>query len=211
MRNGANGIVLYPHGDVTPETTIPIVTISHQVGKYNSVCCDLDLCFDEILATLTALGHRRIAFVGERFTASKRASFCRAMEKSGLSCDERDIYTVSERFEQIGYIAAEQMMQAALPTAVVCAYDEIALAMIHRFGISGISVPSDISVVGINDIPAAAYAQVPLTTVRTFQEDQGEIVVKLLYDQIFGKAQAVRHVSLHPELVQRKSVGIPRT
>lgn len=211
VRNCADGIVLFPMNNSIFETSIPIVSISSQSCKYDSVSCKNEAYFDEIVSYLKNLGHKRIAFVGERLTVSKLEAFRRSMEKFGLTCNEDDIYTISERFERIGYAAAEEMLKKELPTAVVCAYDEIALAMIHSFKDHGIAVPDEISVVGINDIPSAAYSQLPLTTVRTFQEDQWEIVVKLLYDKIFGKSQIVQHITVDPELVIRKSTGKART
>ena len=211
VRNCADGIVLFPMNNSIFETPIPIVTISSQLCKYDSVSCSNQTYFDEIVSYLKNLGHKRIAFVGESLTISKQNCFCRSMEKFGLTCNEDDIYTISERFERIGYAAAEKMLKKELPTAVVCAYDEIAIAMIHSFKDHGVSVPADISVIGINDIPSAAYSQLPLTTVRTFQEDQGEILVKLLYDKIFGKSQLVQHITVDPELVVRKSTGRART
>lgn len=211
VRNCADGIVLYPAGDVIPETSIPIVAISSQSSKYDSVSCCNEAYFDEIVSYLKDLGHKKIAFVGENLTVSKLEAFDKSMTKFGLICDKNDIYTISERFERIGYVAVEKMLKKELPTAVVCAYDEIALAMIHSFKDHGVAVPDEISVVGINDIPAAAYSQLPLTTVRTFQEDQGEILVKLLYDKIFGKSKIVQHITVAPELVVRKSTGKART
>lgn len=210
VRNCADGIVLFPLSDTIPETSIPTVTISSQTSKHDSVSCKTETYFDEIVSYLKNLGHKRIAFVGERLTVTKLESFRRSMAKFGLDCNEDDIYTISERFERIGYAAAEEMLKKELPTAVVCAYDEIALAMIHSFKDHGIAVPDEISVAGINDIPSAAYSQLPLTTVRTFQEDQGEIVVKLLYDKIFGKSQIVQHITVDSELVIRKSTGKAR-
>ena len=211
VRNCADGIVLYPGKNTMLETSIPIVTISSDMCKYDSVSCSNEAYIDEIISYLKSLGHKKIAFVGECLTVSKLKSFRRSMEKCGLVCDESDIYTISERFERIGYVAVEKMLEKELPTAVVCAYDEIALAMIHSFNNHGICVPDDISVAGINDIPAAAYSQPPLTTARTFQEDQGEMVVRLLYDKIFEKSQLVRHITVEPELVIRKSTGRART
>lgn len=154
------------------------------------------------------MGHQKIAFVGEEYTMTKHDAYKKALETHSIPYDEGEVYIIKERFERIGYEAAEKMMQKGeLPTAVVCAYDEIALAMIHSFSENEIEVPKCINVVGINDIPMAAYSQVPLTTVRTYREEQGVIAINLLCDKIFNKSKVVQHITIDHELIERKSTS----
>lgn len=78
--------------------------------------------------------------------------------------------------------------------------------MIHRFSENGIKVPETVSIVGINDIPSAQYLAIPLTTVKTFNEDLGRIAVGVLYDKIFENDSTVRHVTVKHEFIERKTV-----
>ena len=99
------------------------------------------------------------------------------------------------------------MKRNTLPTAVICAYDEVALAMIHSFTGYGVRIPEQVSIMGINDIPMAAYAQIPLSTVCIFQKEQAAIAINILYDKIFENAQITQHVSIAHRLIARNSTG----
>ena len=210
VRNCADGIIVFPTEESSIiKSSIPIVAISHQHDvKYDTVCCDMEACFLDMVKYLKDLGHKRIAFVGEINTMGKLTEYKRGMEKCGLVYNEEDVYIIKERFEQIGYDAADEMLKKGnLPTAVICAYDEIALALIHSFSQNGIEVPGSVSVMGINDIPAASYLQIPLTTVNTFCEEQGSAAINLLYDKILGKSKGIQHITIEHELIKRKSTG----
>lgn len=209
IRNSADGIVLFPIDRPIQSLSIPLVCISSLKNlPYDTVDCDAEACMSDMVGYLKNLGHTDIAFVGETNTMSKLEAYKKSLTDSGLPYSADNVYIIEERFEKIGYKAAEQMMQKEhLPTAVICAYDEIALAMIHCFSDAGIKVPEQISIMGINDIPMSAYAQIPLTTVCLFREEQGAIAIRMLYDKIFGISDAIQHVSIEHRLIERKSTG----
>lgn len=207
--NRADGIIVV--GDVKEpcDRSIPIVAVSgDQNAPFDTVLCNIDDCMSDIIGYLATLGHSDIAFVGEKYTESKLVAFERALGEYGVTKKNENIYIVNERFENIGYAAAEKMLKAEnYPTAVVCAYDEIALGLIHSLTEHGVKVPEEVSVVGINDIPMAAYSSIPLTTIRFFEREQGSIAVRLLYDKMLGKSSAIQHIKIDHELVIRRSTG----
>ncbi len=204
--NRADGIILFQSYSGEIEPSIPTVVIGIPCKNCDTLFCDIDTYFSDIVGYLKSLGHKRIAFVGETFTAIKYTSFKNALKAHGIPFDVRDAYIVNERFEAIGYVAADEMIKNGnLPTAAVCAYDEIALALIKRLTEVGIRVPEDISVVGINDIPMSAYSLIPLTSVHVFEKEQAEIAVKLLYDKIFRRSKVIQHITIRHELIKRNS------
>lgn len=213
VRNCADGILFYPLSGSVPvlRQSIPIVGITaSSAAPYDTICCDAQAYLYDIVCHCKSLGHKRIAFVGENNTMAKYTAYQKSLERCGLPYCEDDVYIINARFEQIGYQAAEEMIRKGnIPTAVVCAYDEIALAMIHRFAEHGIHVPEQVSIIGVNDTPMAAYAQIPLTTVRTFQEELGKAAINLLYDKIFERTSIVQHITIRHELVIRKSTAKP--
>ena len=213
VRNCADGIILFPMNDLFSKPLIPFVSMSPVLPSdkidYNTVSCDVYAYFDDIIKYLKDLGHEKIAFVGELNTLKKLDAYQKSLEKFNIPYDKDRTYILNERFERIGFCAVEKIIhEKDMPTAIVCAYDEIALAMIHSFSLYGIEIPKQISMIGINDVPMAAYSQVPLTTVRTFQEEQGEIAINLLYDKIFGNSEAIQHIIVKHQLVERESTGI---
>ena len=209
VRNSADGIVMFPPECYTQSTSIPIVCLSSSKNiRYDTVFCDPNLYLLDMVRYLKDLGHTDIAFVGEPNTTVKSEAYKKAMYELELPYIPENEYIINERFEEIGYQAAQQIMQKDnLPTAIICAYDEIALAMIHSFSKHGIKVPEQISIMGINDIPMSTYAQIPLTTVRIFHDEQGALAVNMLYDKIFKNSTATQHVSIEHCLIERQSTG----
>ena len=116
------------------------------------------------------------------------------------------MYSVEARFEQIGHVAALQILeQKERPTAILAAYDEVAIGLVSTLMQHGIRVPEDISVMGINNIPSAAHAQIPLTTVETFSEEQYAMAVDVLYDRIRDENRPVRHIVIEHRIIERET------
>jgi LacI family transcriptional regulator len=91
------------------------------------------------------------------------------------------------------------------PDAVVAGNDLHAIGIIAGLTSAGVRVPDDIAVVGYDDIPFAAVAAVPLTTVRQPIAEIGTAAARLLLDEIAQPGRASREVVLAPELVVRAS------
>ena len=212
MRNAADGIVLLSADCPKRHQSIPVVCLYEGELMHDSVFCDAKAYMSDMVAYLKESGHTDIAFVGEPKTEGKLKAFKTVMQNMQLPCPPENIYVINERFEQIGYQAVEQMMKRkTLPTAVICAYDEVALAMIHSFTRYGVRIPEQVSIMGINDIPMATYAQIPLSTVCVFKKEQAAIAINMLYDKIFENTHITQHISIAHRLIVRSSTGpVPR-
>jgi DNA-binding LacI/PurR family transcriptional regulator len=68
-------------------------------------------------------------------------------------------------------------------------------------------VPEDISVVGFDDVPSAAFNSPGLTTVRQPLQRMGQIAAKTVIDQVEGNAEYVPEILIAPEFVVRASTG----
>jgi LacI family transcriptional regulator len=91
--------------------------------------------------------------------------------------------------------------------ALVCANDEVALAVMDRFQRAGRSVPDDLAVVGWDDIRTSRYVRPGLTTVRQPVRRLGEEVARRLHARVAGAAPVTDPVVLDTELVLRGSCG----
>jgi DNA-binding LacI/PurR family transcriptional regulator len=118
---------------------------------------------------LAGLGHREIGFVAKEAEANRRrAEMLRhALRARCFSVRAKSFLS----FEGTDGQAAERAVKALLglarmPTAVVAAEDSIALALLRALHEAGLRVPQDLSIAGIDDIPASAQAIPPLTTLR---------------------------------------------
>ena len=113
-----------------------------------------------------------------------------------------------------GYRAAVELSRRLDFTAVFAANDAMALGMIHGFRDLGIDVPRQVSVVGFDDIPLAAHAWPPLTTVHQQFAGLGERAMAALLRAI-GEPEvptdAASGMNLEPSLVVRESCAVAVT
>lgn len=197
--------IKYPH-----KIDIPIVELNSGLSStYNDVInTDVETGMVETVEYLLSLGHQ-IGFVGEKNTYHKLRCFKSAMTKMGVTTDPSFIFISDKRFELIGQEAAEYFMKLTdMPTALICAYDEVAIGAIKTFAAKGISVPDDISVVGMNDIPAASYTSVPLTTIGTYSNEIIKLGVNMLIDKIRNPGKHMtQHILVRCELIVRSSTA----
>jgi DNA-binding LacI/PurR family transcriptional regulator len=94
------------------------------------------------------------------------------------------------------------------PTAVLAMSDELAIGTLEAARDAGLDVPGDLSVVGFDDIPAAAHASPPLTTVHQPLRRKGELAGKHLLDLRAGHRPTPGD-RLPTRLVVRSSTGPP--
>ena len=98
---------------------------------------------------------------------------------------------------------------AAMPevTAVLCGNDQMALGLLRALAERGRRVPAEVSVVGFDDIPEAAFFLPPLTTVRQDFDELARRALHLLLDLISGERRLTPALPIQPELVVRASAG----
>jgi DNA-binding LacI/PurR family transcriptional regulator len=105
-----------------------------------------------------------------------------------------------------GYEAGQALLEIKELTAVLVGNDQMALGLLRRLHEVGRKVPSELSVVGFDDIPEAAYFTPPLTTVRQDFTELGRRCLHALLDRIAGNTAPIR-VMVAPELVVRNSTA----
>ncbi|MGC9665379.1 LacI family DNA-binding transcriptional regulator [Planosporangium sp. 12N6] len=108
-----------------------------------------------------------------------------------------------------GYRAGQMLARMPEVTAVFAGNDHLALGILRALNERGRRVPQDVSIVGFDDVPEAAYFIPPLTTIRPDFAAVGRASLTLLVDQIrSGRPTASRH-TIAPTLVVRDSVAAP--
>ncbi|MFD8221824.1 LacI family DNA-binding transcriptional regulator [Streptomyces sp. NPDC059697] len=106
-----------------------------------------------------------------------------------------------------GYEQGKRLVRRENVTAVFAANDQMALGVLLALREAGLDVPGDVSLVGFDDIPEAAYFWPPLTTVRQDFDEAGRLALDLLVDQIEGAGGRDGLTVVQPELVVRGSTG----
>ncbi len=191
----------------------PTVLLLGYSDSHDTVEVDYSSAIFEAVEYLHKLSHTDIGFISEKHTDYKLRHFRESAVRLGIQITEKNIFVSKKRFEEIGYEAVEYFVKRKkLPTALLCAYDEIAMGAIHAFKLHGIRVPEDISVIGINDIPYASYAEIPLTTISTVFGDASSTAVQMLCERIFEtEAKKPVHTLMKGELIVRSTTAPPRT
>ena len=215
VRNCADGIITFsPVDALFARPPVPIVCLESTgavCGGYDSVCSDQKAAMLDAVKYLNALGHRRIGFIGENHTPAKESWFQEALEELRLPVEPDQIFRSQKRFEEAGIEGAAHYLKTGdFATAYICAYDEIALGFIHRLTQNGIRIPEDVSVVGFNDIPYAAYAKIPLTTVHFFEESQYDSAIDLLTKKLRNADAPIQHITLEHRIAVRGTTAPPK-
>ena len=108
-----------------------------------------------------------------------------------------------------GYRHGQELARMPEVTAVFAANDHLALGVLRAMSEHGRRVPEEVSVVGFDDVPEAAYFIPPLTTVRPDFDAVARASLAMLLDQIHSGAPVVQRYTVAPALVSRRSVAPP--
>ncbi len=187
---------------------IPIVALFSSVDTtVDSVRINMEGAMRDAFDLLYKLGHRNFAFIGEKLTKSTSELFDRIGK--GYKDISAHMICTPERFQLSGESGIKQLLaQNNRITAIICAYDEIAFGAIKELKRNGISVPEDISVIGIDNIHATAYTETSLTTIDMNPDEICMIAWDLLQKKQENKYYKNRQeIVLSSKLIVRESVG----
>ena len=191
------------------ELGVPIVAVaSEERGAMHRVWLDQYAGARLAVEHLIGLGHREIRHVSGPATAMDGAERVRgwsaALGEHGLPAREP---LVGDWSPGSGYVHGRALATDPEMTAVFVSNDQMALGVMHALAEAGLSVPGDVSVVGFDDIPEAAFFAPPLTTVRqdfdALGRDAMAGVLAVLGDDDRMPAPRV------PDLVVRTSTAAP--
>ena len=184
---------------------IPIVSLfSAPDPRIDTVSINLEAPMEESVALLRSLGHEKIAFLGEQLTKAKAAMFRKIISDASAPVIQSEF-----RFEKAGEDAVEQLLARETDcTALICAYDNIALGAIRQLRRRGYRVPEDVSVVGIDNIASSEHVETALTTIDTNPDE----VCMLAWDIIQKKQQSKYYrsnqaITITGKLIVRETVG----
>jgi len=213
--DGVIAVLPYEHGFVQTlsRARIPVMTIDHPRAhaEFPSVAADSYGGARAAMAHLAALGHRRIAFIGGaaqlESSHERRRAYDDAVAVLSLARDATLVLDGDYTLEG-GRRAGERLLKLRKrPTAVFAANDLSAFGAMAVLQQGGLRIPTDISIVGFDDIPAAAQWHPSLTTVRQPVEELGRATVQTLLALIAGLHAATPQLILPTELVVRESSG----
>jgi DNA-binding LacI/PurR family transcriptional regulator len=187
--------------DVAPDHPgMSIVHVDYQQGMRQAV------------QHLAALGHRSIGFVTGPLqlhsALSRLSAFKTCLEECGIPVEEKFIVESDHTMEG-GMAATERMLAVnALPTAIMCSNDMLAIGVLHKLSRIGLRVPDDVSLVGFDDIHLSAMVIPPLTSIQMSRSDLARGAVSALRGYLEGSH--TREFKIETKLVVRESTGFPK-
>jgi DNA-binding LacI/PurR family transcriptional regulator len=191
----------------------PVLVAGTNEGSWkNTIATQEGAASRQATTHLISLGHRRIAHIShaplDYVSASRRLEGYRAaLNAAGLPYESALVTQADFSFAS-GYQAMNAILaEHTRPTALFAGNDTVAIGAMLAIREAGLSVPNDIAVVGYDDVPSAAFACPPLTTVRTHAYEHGklfaEAAIRLMKQEKIGSQQD----ALPLELVIRQSCG----
>lgn len=157
-------------------------------------------------------GHERILFLmrpGRRTIERRREGWQDALHSHGLPAGDDLVLCVEDWLPELATRAvAERICTQGLDfTAILAAGDSLAAGAMVAIQRAGHAVPEDVSVVGIDDLPQAAFLTPPLTSMHVPKREIGMVALDLLRDELSGPPMPARRVELACHIVERRSAG----
>ncbi len=215
LQRGAEGIIAVDfnlaHSLPVPAVAIPGHTDNEGV---TNIVLDHRHAAELALKHLAGLGHEKIAILrGHPDSADSHHRWNAVQEvaqEMGLPLDPELVIQIdsTDSTPSLGYPYGKRLVESRRPFTALFAYNDIsAIGAIRAFQEAGLQVPRDVSVVGFDDIPGAAFHYPSLTTVRQPLRRMGEIAVEVLVARIEGEKEWQREIAVQPEIVVRESTG----
>lgn len=177
----------------------------------DSVVVDNESAAHEAVSHLVRLGHRRIAIVGgpsDADTARERQrGYQRALREANIPIGP-DLCRRGDFREAAALNMTRDLLDLPdPPTAIFAVNNLTTIGVLGAVRERGLKVPTDISIVGFDDIPTGELLDPPLTVVRQPTYRVGAQAAKLLIRRLRDPSAPVREVVLAASLIVRGSTG----
>ncbi len=161
---------------------------------------------------LVNLGHERILFLmrpGRRTIMRREEGWRDALAHHGLPHPDDLVMKVTDWLPELARQAVcDRLHRRGLDfTAVLTAGDSLAVGAMTALQQAGYRVPQDVSVMGMDDLPQAAFLDPPLTTVHIPARELGTTAIDLLREICTGLPVLARRIELACHIVERQSVA----
>lgn len=183
--------------------------------KFDAVIIDFQAAVSEIIAHLRELGHEDLAYIGGREFVEegsvplmdlREQAFIEGLIIKGLY-QEKWIKIGSFTTEDGYKLTKDLFEESPYPSALFVGSDAMAIGAMRALHEKGLVIPDDVSLVGFDDIQAAAYLIPPLTTVRVHTEFMGKTALGMLLERVKEQRHIPKKIIVPTELVVRKSTA----
>lgn len=214
----ADGILIYPvqaddrYLEEISHSPVPIVFLNRhpESSEYDYIINDNIYGAFSAVNHLIHRGHRKITYICPKATASsvkERISGCKkAIRENGLPSTALNVVTCEEKIGTCYKVVKEIVCSENRPTALFIWDDRLAIGAMNAIFEAGLKIPSDIAIVGYDDIEISAYLYPSLTTVKQPTHQIGETAAKILLDKLESETNGdLKQIILKPELIVRNT------
>jgi DNA-binding LacI/PurR family transcriptional regulator len=217
-----DGVILPPAGRRSPAAEellrggTPVVCVDRRLPLPRVDVAVIDNVRGAYAATahLIANGHRRIGFIhGTPHLSTSRErlqGYRDALADHDLQPDPALTRSGDSRQASGKRLTAELLRQSPRPTALLVGNSMMTLGALESIREARLAIPTDLALVGYDDMPWALALDPPLTVVRQPGYELGARAAELLLQRIRDPARSTTVVMLQPELVIRRSSGVRR-
>ncbi len=196
--------------------SIPVVAVAghRHIDGVTNVLLDHARAAELALGHLYSLGHRKIAFMrGQPFSSDsdeRWKSLVTVAERLGIEIKPEFVVSLDRdtTSPELGYPVVQQLLATKQPFTAIVAFNDIsAIGAIRALKDFNLRVPEDVSVIGFDDIKAAAFTLPRLTTINQPLEEIGRVATQSLLNRIHNTVPPRDEIKVEPELVIRESTG----
>ena len=212
---GAEGLIAIDTA-LSHSLAMPVVSVAghKKIRGVTNVILDHRRAAELSLRHLHELGHRHIAFMrGQPFSADSddRWRHLVAVARE-LELEIRPELTIQLKLDlttpELGYPVVQELLQHHRRFSAIVAFNDIAaIGAIRALRDANLKVPEDVSIIGFDDISAAAYHTPRLTTIRQPLHDMGETAARILLQRIQGFKDYAETFEVPPELIIRETTA----
>jgi LacI family transcriptional regulator len=198
---GPRLVVLDTYYDTLP---VHFVGINNYMGAYQA---GKHLCES---------GHRRFGYLSSNVRIpnfeERRLGFTAALREYGLSVRQEDMFTAAPTLlssqEELRMQLQQHLLSGrALPSALFCECDYMAISALKTMAELGIRVPDEVSVVGFDNITEAMIVSPELTTVHVEKERMAQLAVDVLIESLEREPESTIKTKVDTRLIERLSSG----
>lgn len=200
------------------EPTLPVVNVSghDEIEGVTNVILNHQHAAELGVGHLYDLGHRRIAVLkGQAFSSDTEVRFdtiMKAAQKRNITIGRKLLQQLEGDLPspEVGFAATKKLIAAGEKFTALFAFNDVsAIGAIRALEQEGFRVPEDVSVVGFDDIYAAAFHNPALTTIRQPLFEMGRIAAKTVLEELAGKrnGNSPRVLNVEPTLIVRRSTA----
>ena len=207
------------------ELPVPIVAVSGHLRSPSILNIELDhnLAARYALEHLQRLGHRKIAFIkGQSFSSDTEVrwqAITKVAAELKIAIEPHLVIALEgdDPTPEPGRVATHKLLAAGVPFSAIFAFNDLsAMGAIVALREAGVDVPSEVSVLGFDDVVGAATNNPPLTTVRQPLQEMGRAAATALLQRIRHPkasdttAHGSESILVLPTFVERKSTALAR-